>query len=1026
MNAITAFTTKSLKANKVRTLVTIAGVMLAAALLTAVLTTFSSLQDFLYRAEVTLTGSWMAYVESEGTPDQAQDIEAAQADPSVAEWAVLKDEGFAALTEAQQERLGIYLPIRSLSGDGEALCAIVPSEGRMPENDHEILLWSLWQDAAGVEVGDELTLQVGQRQVVSLPEDEDAQSSSSSDGQAAASVEAGSASVGYGLDDSKAFTLHEGDYLDFSMGYLGEPEKSKPLGEALVDTHEQTYTVVGFYNRGGYALVGSMGMTGLVGPSDEPQAPSYSQVFLSFASGSNAQAVKDQATALFPDDNVVLHTAMLRYKGVSDGASIWNTFFGLVVVLAVVIGAACISLIYNAFSISVAERIKQFGLLSSVGASRRQLRWAVVLEGLVVACIGIPLGLLVGLGGCAVTFAFLGPTISEVAGNGAVPFRVSPDGGFLGLAALLTLVTVFVSVWIPAKRASRTNIIESLRTAGNSRVSKQGVRKAEKAASTSKLWRSQGLAGRVFGMGGVLARINRKRGTTKGRAASLSLAIAIVLLMTAGSLNVFLGTLADVAGGGEAAGEVGIVAQFAASGSAEGASSETAVDGQGDFAAATNAPQQAEQNAAAPVTPEALAVRNNALFAQQAQDFQGAYEALSACENAEAKGYYIWKRVPFIIPEAMAGESLMAGDGHDSGLMANGQCGAFGRVMFIDDASFATYAAAQGLNPQDFQDPAHPRAIALAQAYGNDGSVYQLCEMLRSTGTLEVIDDATYEGKEIDSLGVAWEPEKEGEADRFAIVGFDFQAEDDESDVIPLDSLALATTSLEVTALATDPPAVMGGPGEDLTLIVPVSLAASYSFGTHEPAFTSYFDAKDGDHEALCEELASVCAGYFHDESTFELDYYSYVDYADQANSTQMLALVVNVFCLLFTIILALIALANVFNTVTNSLILRRREFAVMKSVGLSNKQFRSLIMDECMSFGITGLVPGLLLSLGVSYLLWMMIAQSLRGLGFMIPWLYVALALVLTVVAMALSVAYGMHRCKADNVVEALRADSV
>ena len=62
--------------------------------------------------------------------------------------------------------------------------------------------------------------------------------------------------------------------------------------------------------------------------------------------------------------------------------------------------------------------------------------------------------------------------------------------------------------------------------------------------------------------GGMLARINRKRGTGKGRAASVSLPLAIVLLMTAGSLNVFLGTLTDVVTGGEMAGEVGVMAQL--------------------------------------------------------------------------------------------------------------------------------------------------------------------------------------------------------------------------------------------------------------------------------------------------------------------------------------------------------------------------------------------------------------------------------------------------------------------------------
>lgn len=66
MNATTNFTVKSLRANKVRTLVTIAGVALAAALLTAVLTTYASLNDFLYRNEAALAGTWWACVEADG------------------------------------------------------------------------------------------------------------------------------------------------------------------------------------------------------------------------------------------------------------------------------------------------------------------------------------------------------------------------------------------------------------------------------------------------------------------------------------------------------------------------------------------------------------------------------------------------------------------------------------------------------------------------------------------------------------------------------------------------------------------------------------------------------------------------------------------------------------------------------------------------------------------------------------------------------------------------------------------------
>ena len=234
------------------------------------------------------------------------------------------------------------------------------------------------------------------------------------------------------------------------------------------------------------------------------------------------------------------------------------------------------------------------------------------------------------------------------------------------------------------------------------------------------------------------------------------------------------------------------------------------------------------------------------------------------------------------------------------------------------------------------------------------------------------------------------------------------------------------TVSVEVVALAEEAPAIASARGEGLQLIVPESVAAYQSFGNDAPIFYGYFDSADGDHGALAEELATAGSAYFHDKSPYELAFYSFNDYIEQRDSNQMIATVVNVFCLLFAVILALIAMANVFNTVTNSLILRRREFAVMKSVGLSNRQFRAMVAEECVAWCVRGLVPGVLLSLFVSFLLWQVISGSMTGLPFTLPWSYVALAAAMTVVAVGASVAYGMHRCRADNVVEALRADAV
>lgn len=1020
MNATTNFTVKSLRANKVRTLVTIAGVALAAALLTAVLTTYVSLNDYLYRSEAHLAGTWMACVEADGSSALDEKIADAQADPQVAGTAILRDVGFAALTADQQNTQGTYLAIRSIEGDVGDICGIAPSEGRLPENDHEIMLFSTWNDYGGVNLGDTVAFDVGQRVARLAPGEE-------------GSMSAGTMTASWGVQgEAHESEIADGTPLNSSMGVLEADIDGGIFNEEIANTEESTYTVVGFYDRPGYALSTAAGMVGVTAGGAAPDA--FTDVFFTLNDVANTQQVEEAAEALFPDEHVVLHTAMLRYMGVSSDSSIWATFYGLVVVLAAVIVVACVSLIFNAFNISVAERIKQFGLLSSVGASRRQLRRAVVLEGAIVAVIGIPCGLLIGLAGCAATFAALGPAISQLAGSGEVAFRVAVNGWVLAAASVLTFVTVLVSVWIPAKRASRTNIIDSLRAASGSRVSKRGAARAAKCTGASSLWKARGAAGRVLGVGGMLARINRKRGTGKGRAASVSLALAIVLLMTAGSLNVFLGTLTDVVtGGGEMAGEVGVMAQLdmetpqdvgtaagdaqASDGSATGAEGAATSD-----AAAT--PDAAATQPAAPTTPEAVATANNELFASQAKVFAGAFQDLSQVAGAQPVGWKMTADIYAILPEAMAGDALADEDNGTGGKMADGNIGAVGSVAYLDDAAFDDYAKSLGLNPADFRDPEHLRAIALARGYGNNGSVYQLLDILREPGTLEVVEAVTYHGEPAAGIGVGV-TSGEGNAEAFAFQPY-LEGDDDGVEWFPMDEADVQTASIEVVALADEPAPIVGGPGAGLQLIVPESMAAYQGFGSTSPIFYSYFDSADGDHGALAEELATAGSAYFHDKSPYGLAFYSFNDYIEQRDSNQMIATVVNVFCLLFAVILALIAMANVFNTVTNSLILRRREFAVMKSVGLSNRQFRAMVAEECVAWCIRGLVPGVLLSLLVSFLLWQVISGSMTGLPFTLPWNYVALAAAMTVVAVGASVAYGMHRCRADNVVEALRADAV
>lgn len=466
MNVMTSFTTKSLRANKARTIVTIIGVALAAALLTAVLTSFTSLTDFLYRSEVATSGTWMAKVQVEDTSALASDLEHAQDDPSVTDIATLYDLGFAELTQKQQQRFGPYLPILAYEGDIANMLGIHTSEGRLPENENEILLFDGWQSSQGVNVGDKVTFQVGER--------------IAQDAGGSSSVESGE--IDAGEDDpsvAKTYTITPGTQLNSSMGYLDAHVDGTGLDEMLENKQAKTYTVVGFYDRLGYALYSGVGPVAITAESSTPALAAFAEVYLTLSDVQSTEEVQDKAEALFPDDRVELHNGLLRYMGISSDTSIWTTFYGLVLILSIVIIVACISLIFNAFAISVAERKSQFGLLSSVGAAQRQLRRAVILEALVVAVVGIPLGLLVGIGGCAITFAALGPAITKMVGNvDEVAFGLSVDPWVILATTVLTLVTVLLSVWIPAKRASKANIIDSLKSSGGSQASKRGRRLA--------------------------------------------------------------------------------------------------------------------------------------------------------------------------------------------------------------------------------------------------------------------------------------------------------------------------------------------------------------------------------------------------------------------------------------------------------------------------------------------------------------------------------------------------------------------
>lgn len=940
MSVMSSFTLRSLAKNRVRTAVTIAGVALAAALLTAVLTSLTSLSNFMYQSEVQTGGTWQASV---WTQDESA-LNAARTNEHVTNLTVVRDVGFAAVPAAQQNSKGPLLAFVSVDDSFEPLCAPRLEEnftGRMPKQADEVVLPASWRSMSAfgnndIQLDTTITLDMGERECIAANDhEEDAESPS--------------------------------DYLNSGSAYL-DSATGQPAYERIAHAQTRSFTVTGFYSQVPFGAMTGLGPAAILS-EDAPHAAHESSLAYigttGFATTAEIEAfVKDTFGEACQH---TLNLTLLRYQGISDERAIWNTFYQIAAVLAAVVIVACVSLIYNAFAISVAQRTRQFGLLASIGASHAQIRHAVLFESLLVAAVGIPLGIGLGVAGSAAVLNALAPSIQAILDEN-VSFTVSVDWRALLVAAALALATVLVSAWIPARKAARTSAIDALHRTADLPAGKHASRTQRTVQQAyAKLWKPQGIdfASRCFGIGGMMAKRSVKRGNSKGRAAIVSLALAVVLLMTAGTFSTYMNTATSVMG--------------------ETSESDLTV-----YASVES-----------DTTPDSL---------------EATYQKLCEAQGVQPLGWLAWgSPIALIVPHDMASEGLTSAN--QSYATQDNQVVSSGYVNFIEDSAYRAFLESQGIDPAAFMDPAHPRVVVAGKLYGQTEESYTLLESLKSTGTVQAfLQEPQLEGKQF----IGFFPGENGPCAQFvnAEAAGEYSGVEADPESVSAETLANQAQSLEIGALVDEMPAMLGN-SDTLCIMAPACfLKTGFApAAEHDLGFRGSFTTED--HVAAAEALTAAATQEFG-ENTAEVQ-----DLVQGEEGMRLLSQVVNVFTLAFSGILTLIAVANVFNTLTNGLILRRREFAVMRSLGMGEATFKRMIAAECLRYGALGLVPGLVVSLGVGSLMFQALGGSIEGLSYTLPWQHMLIACAIVAAAMIASICYGLHCCKSNNVVEALRADA-
>ena len=483
MNVFNKVTLESLKKNRTRTVVTIIGIMLSAAMICASTTFVSSMQNFVLRCEIYSSGDWHGAVYDAAYKDY-EDIRDSGKVSSAAYAQVL---GYAKIDSANERKPYLYV----LGGDvASGYFETMPVHlllGTLPKDPTEIILPEHLTSNGKVnyKLGDTVTLDVGDRTL---------------DGRRLG-------------QDTPVYT------------YDSETQVEIMSGERLENTEPRTYTVVGIYERPAFEDYSAPGYTALTAADTKSadQAPIHCYFKLHKPAG-----VYDfmKEMGYTQEYRYAYNTKVLLYSGTAPFDSFLTAFYSLAAIIIALIVFGSVSLIYNAFSISVSERTRQFGLLSSVGATRKQLRRMVLFEALAVSIVGIPLGILVGIGGIGITLLLIGDKFSSIV-RADIPMRICVSWQAVVIAAVIALVTVLISAWIPSKRATRVSAVEAIRQSMDIKVSGRPVR-------TSKL------AYKLFGLPGVLAGKHYKRNRKKYRTTVVSLFMSIVLFVSAAAFTDYM------------------------------------------------------------------------------------------------------------------------------------------------------------------------------------------------------------------------------------------------------------------------------------------------------------------------------------------------------------------------------------------------------------------------------------------------------------------------------------------------------
>lgn len=224
-------------------------------------------------------------------------------------------------------------------------------------------------------------------------------------------------------------------------------------------------------------------------------------------------------------ENLSFNEHLLRLQGASVYSNINNSIYMIIIIVTVLVVICTIATVYNAFSISISERKKQFGILNSIGATKSQIIKLVFIEAFIVSVIAIPIGIVCGTISIDLVFRFI-QRFFENSFIADMNLRVVYNPYIIIGSILIVLITIGISAILPAITAAKISPLEAIKNSSNLKIGK---------VKDSKIVRF------IFKTEGVLAYKNLRRNKKKFRITLFSLIISVVIFISfSGFMKLFI------------------------------------------------------------------------------------------------------------------------------------------------------------------------------------------------------------------------------------------------------------------------------------------------------------------------------------------------------------------------------------------------------------------------------------------------------------------------------------------------------